>query len=76
MNRKKSAEVIVPETGRIKQWYSFKSESVKGARSTSSLEPSEKDGAESLLDKLLHTGNLNSAYKRVKQNRGQQVLTG
>ncbi|OWZ82606.1 hypothetical protein CDO51_13320, partial [Natranaerobius trueperi] len=41
-----------------------------GARSTNSLEPSEEDGAESLLDKLLHTGNLNSAYKRVKQNRG------
>ncbi|WP_205842174.1 reverse transcriptase domain-containing protein [Natranaerobius trueperi] len=51
-------------------------ESTKGARSTNSLEPSEEDGAESLLDKLLHTGNLNSAYKRVKQNRGAAGVDG
>ncbi|OWZ82610.1 hypothetical protein CDO51_13290, partial [Natranaerobius trueperi] len=37
---------------------------------------SEKDGAESLLDKLLHTGNLNAAYKRVKQNRGAAGVDG
>ncbi|WP_420811504.1 group II intron reverse transcriptase/maturase, partial [Natranaerobius trueperi] len=51
-------------------------ESTKGARSTNSLEPSEEDGAESLLDKLLHTGNLNAAYKRVKQNRGAAGVDG
>ncbi|OWZ83375.1 hypothetical protein CDO51_08720 [Natranaerobius trueperi] len=51
-------------------------ESTKGARSTSSLEPSEKDSAESLLDKLMHTGNLNEAYKRVKQNRGAAGVDG
>ncbi|OWZ82677.1 group II intron reverse transcriptase/maturase [Natranaerobius trueperi] len=51
-------------------------ESTKERRSTNSLEPSEKDGAESLLDKLLHTGNLNSAYKKVKQNRGAAGVDG
>ncbi|WP_205842129.1 hypothetical protein [Natranaerobius trueperi] len=51
-------------------------ESTKGARRTNSLEPSKKDGAESLLDKLLHTGNLNAAYKRVKQNRGAAGVDG
>jgi RNA-directed DNA polymerase len=45
-------------------------ESNKGAPSVATLENAEKDGAESILEVLLRKGNLNAAYKRVKQNGG------
>jgi len=51
-------------------------ESNKGARSIASLETTEKDGAESLLERVLHRDNLNAAYKRVKQNGGAAGADG
>jgi len=51
-------------------------ESSKGVWSAASLEIAEKDGAESLLDKVLHRDNLNAAYKRVKQNGGVAGVDG
>lgn len=51
-------------------------ESSKGARSVASLESAEKDGAESLLEKVLHRDNLNAAYKRVKHNGGAAGVDG
>ena len=44
-------------------------EGSKGARSIAPLETVEKDGADSLLEEILHRDNLNAAYKRVKQKR-------
>ena len=40
------------------------------------LETVEKDGADSLLEKILHRDNLNAAYKRVKQNGGAAGVDG
>lgn len=51
-------------------------ESNKGVRSIASLENAEKDGAESLLERVLHRDNLNAAYKRVKQSRGAAGVDG
>ncbi|MCW4013467.1 MAG: group II intron reverse transcriptase/maturase [Candidatus Bathyarchaeota archaeon] len=51
-------------------------ESNRGVRSVASLEIAEKDGAESLLEKVLHRDNLNAAYKRVKQNGGAAGVDG
>ena len=51
-------------------------ESNKGVRSIASLETAEKDGAESLLERVLHRDNLNAAYKRVKQNGGAAGVDG
>lgn len=51
-------------------------ESNKGAQSIASLETAEKDGAESLLERVLHRDNLNAAYKRVKQNGGAAGVDG
>ena len=51
-------------------------ESNKGVRSIASLETVEKDGAESLLEKVLHRDSLNAAYKRVKQNGGAAGVDG
>jgi group II intron reverse transcriptase/maturase len=51
-------------------------ESNKGARSVALLETAEKDGAESLLERVLHRDNLNAAYKRVKQNGGAAGVDG
>jgi len=51
-------------------------ESNKGARSIAPLETAEKDGAESLLERVLHRNNLNAAYKRVKQNGGAAGVDG
>jgi group II intron reverse transcriptase/maturase len=45
-------------------------EGIKGARSIAALESGEKDGAESLIERMLHRDNLNAAYTRVKQNKG------
>jgi len=51
-------------------------ESSRGARSIASLESTEKDGADSLLERILHRDNLNAAYKRVKQNGGAAGVDG
>jgi group II intron reverse transcriptase/maturase len=51
-------------------------ESSKEARSVASLESAEKDGANSLLESILHRDNLNAAYKRVKQNGGAAGIDG
>jgi group II intron reverse transcriptase/maturase len=45
-------------------------ESNKEARSIADTESAEKNGAESLLEKILCRDNLNAAYMRVKQNGG------
>jgi len=51
-------------------------ESSRGARSVASPEPTEGNGAERLLDRILHKDNLNAAYKRVKQNGGAAGIDG
>jgi len=51
-------------------------EGSKGARSIVPLEIAEKNGADSLLEKILHRDNLNAAYKRVKQNGGAAGVEG
>jgi len=51
-------------------------ESNREARSTAALETAEKDGAGSLLEKILHRDNLNASYKRVKQNGGAAGVDG
>lgn len=48
----------------------LETESNNGARSMVALETAEKDGAYSLLEKILHRDNLNAAYLRVKRNGG------
>ena len=48
----------------------------KGVQNIASLEKAEEDGAESLLDKLLHRDNLNLAYKKVKKNGGAPGIDG
>jgi group II intron reverse transcriptase/maturase len=48
----------------------------RGARSGVSLELAGKDGAGSLLAKVLERDNLNRAYKRVKKNRGAAGVDG
>ena len=51
-------------------------ESSKKARSIAAPEPAEKDGADGLLERILHRDNLNAAYKRVKQNGGASGVDG
>lgn len=51
-------------------------ESNSGARSIAALETAEKDGAEGLLEQILHRDNLNAAYKRVKSNGGAAGVDG
>jgi group II intron reverse transcriptase/maturase len=48
----------------------------RGARSGASLERTAKDGAGSLLAKVLDRDNLNRAYKRVKKNGGAAGVDG
>ena len=54
----------------------MEAESNKGARSIASPETAEKDGAESLLERVLHRDNLIAAYKRLKQNSGTAGVDG
>ena len=51
-------------------------ESSSGAQSIAILECAEKNGAGSLLERILHKDNLNAAYKRVKQNGGAAGIDG
>ena len=51
-------------------------ESSRGAWSVATSETAEKDGADSLLERILHRENLNAAYKRVKQNGGAAGVDG
>ncbi|MGN1317918.1 MAG: hypothetical protein ACI4VF_02805, partial [Lachnospirales bacterium] len=48
----------------------------KGACSVTKLERSRKDGAESLLERILDRNNLNRAYLRVKRNGGTAGIDG
>lgn len=51
-------------------------ESSKGARSIAVLETAEKNGADSLLERILQRDNLNAAFRRVKQNGGAAGADG
>lgn len=51
-------------------------ESSKGVQSVAIRESEEKDGAENLLEKVLHRDNLNKAFKRVKSNKGAAGVDG
>ena len=44
--------------------------STKEAHSIVASEIMDKDGANTMLEKIMHRDNLNAAYKRVKQNKG------
>jgi group II intron reverse transcriptase/maturase len=54
----------------------LETESSSGARSIPALETAAKDGAGSLLEKVLHRDNLNAAYQRVKRNGGSPGIDG
>jgi group II intron reverse transcriptase/maturase len=54
----------------------LEAESDRGAWSGISLEGMEKDGAGTLLGRVLERDNLNRAYKRVKKNRGAAGIDG
>jgi RNA-directed DNA polymerase len=62
--QQKTAQAGYPYEGMVE------TESNKGAPSIATPENAEKDGAGGLLEKILHRDNLNTAYKRVKQNGG------
>ena len=51
-------------------------ESSGGAQSVDSPESAEGNGADASLEKVLDRGNLNKAYKRVKQNGGAAGVDG
>ena len=51
-------------------------ESSTEARRTTPLETAEENGAESLLERILHRDNLNAAFKRVRQNGGAAGVDG
>ena len=51
-------------------------ESNKGACSITALETERKDGAESLLERILDRNNLNQAYLKVKRNGGAAGIDG
>ena len=48
----------------------LETKSNNGVRSMAALETAEKDGANKLLEEILHRDNLNAAYLRVKRNGG------
>lgn len=54
----------------------METENNNGARSIVALETAKKDGANSLLEGILHRDNLNAAFKRVKQNGGSPGIDG
>ena len=54
----------------------LETKSNNGARSMVALETAEKDGANKLLEEILHRDNLNTAYLRVKRNGGAPGIDG
>lgn len=54
----------------------LETKSNNGARSMVTLETAEKDGANKLLEEILHRDNLNIAYLRVKRNGGAPGIDG
>ena len=54
----------------------LETESNSGVQSIATLETAEKDGAEDLLEQILHRDNLNEAYKRVVKNGGAAGIDG
>ena len=54
----------------------LETESNSGVQSIAMLETAEKDGAEDLLEQILHRDNLNEAYKRVVENGGAAGIDG
>lgn len=54
----------------------LETDSNKGVCSDTELETERKDGAESLLERILDSNNLNQAYLRVKQNGGAAGIDG
>ena len=54
----------------------LETESNSGVQSVATLETAEKDGAENLLEQILHRDNLNEAYKRVVKNGGAPGIDG
>jgi RNA-directed DNA polymerase len=54
----------------------LETESNSGVRSIVAPETAEKDGADSLLEEILHRDNLNAAYRRVKRNGGAPGIDG
>lgn len=54
----------------------LETDSNKGACSITKLERSRKDGAESLLERILDRNNLNQAYLKVKRNGGTAGVDG
>lgn len=51
-------------------------EDIRGARSTGTLGIANEDGADELLERLLDRDNMNTAYKRVRQNGGTAGVDG
>lgn len=51
-------------------------ESSKGARSIAPLEPAGKNGANDLMERILHRDNMNLAYTRVRQKGGAAGVDG
>lgn len=54
----------------------LETKSNNGARSMVTLETAEKDGANKLLEEIMHRDNLNIAYLRVKRNGGAPGIDG
>ena len=54
----------------------LETESSKEVRSVAELESAKKNGAGSLLERILDKDNLNAAYKRVKQKGGAAGIDG
>jgi group II intron reverse transcriptase/maturase len=54
----------------------LETKSNNGAWSMAALETAEKDGANKLLEEILHRDNLNTAYLRVKRNGGAPGIDG
>ena len=61
---RKTAQAGYPREGMVEP------ESSRGARSIATPETAVRDGAGSLMDKVLHRDNLNAAFKRVRQKGG------
>lgn len=66
----KTAKVGCPCEGMLE------TKSNKGACSVASTETERKDGAESLLERILDRNNLNQAYLKVKRNGGSAGIDG